>query len=557
MPKLLHLLFDHFLGGYYQDDIGVTQSFPGQMCCKLCTDGTYVNRSGATAPEDCIVCPDGTNKTTHAGFRACPCLDGYARKDRFGPCERCDEDGVNCTRQDFRTIQPGYFWSWNFPNANLAVYRKFVRNLQTKTLPFDDQTSYLLDIPKAHKCPRADNCENIDDVIKGSCAKGYKGWLCTKCEQNFYSVMNTCFPCPSEFVSVLEMAAIIVAFVGIYLIILWRIKGKKKANGKKRSVIDVFVSRGKIVLGFYQVVGEFFKSLHDITWGGNLYIIGEFISYIELNVLRIFVRPQCIDETLIIDPKTEFIIAVSFPIVTVVMAIVMYYLDKIYLKCRKKERFDLQAISTCPSNKKSKTVTYVIVLLYVTYTPICTSVFQVYPKACQRFCLDTNSTYCIDRLRSDYEINCKELGVYHYAAYMATIAYVVGFPMFLLYLMKKYNWCSSSEGNSLSSQSIPSEDEQRHLLSENDADSVQPAWWLFLCESYKPSYWFWEIIELTRKVTQTVLITLLGWEHKLTVLLTIGISVMFLTLHARFMPMKNNFEQGLQVSVNIVTKRYP
>ncbi|PIK47391.1 hypothetical protein BSL78_15752, partial [Apostichopus japonicus] len=69
----------------------------------------------------------------------------------------------------------------------------------------------------------------------------------------------------------------------------------------------------------------------------------------------------------------------------------------------------------------------------------------------------------------------------------------------------------------------------------------------FLTENYKEQFWFWEILELGRKVGQTMLITLLGWEDALTKLFTIGTSVLFLSLHVKYSPMKSPFEQHLQL----------
>ncbi|PIK39535.1 hypothetical protein BSL78_23614, partial [Apostichopus japonicus] len=60
-------------------------------------------------------------------------------------------------------------------------------------------------------------------------------------------------------------------------------------------------------------------------------------------------------------------------------------------------------------------------------------------------------------------------------------------------------------------------------------------------------FWFWEILELCRKVGQTMFITLLGWEDALTKLFTIGTSVLFLALHVKFSPMESRFEQHLQL----------
>lgn len=127
--------------------------------------------------------------------------------------------------------------------------------------------------------------------------------------------------------------------------------------------------------------------------------------------------------------------------------------------------------------------------------------------------------------------------------------YVIGFPVVLFLLLRNKAKRIFSHGPSEPLLAINEEtgDDLQSLVSDSYSNRANPIWMDFLCENYKPRFWYWEIIELTRKVTQTVLITLLGWEHKLTVLLTIAISVLYLTLHARYMPMKSTFEQQLQV----------
>ena len=87
-------------GGFYQDVAGAAGD-ASHCGCKQCNNGTYSPSPGATDPTDCVVCPIvGTRLDLPAGYRACWCQDGYARNDRFGPCERCDEGGgTQQTRQ--------------------------------------------------------------------------------------------------------------------------------------------------------------------------------------------------------------------------------------------------------------------------------------------------------------------------------------------------------------------------------------------------------------------------------------------------------------------------
>ena len=85
--------------------------------------------------------------------------------------------------------------------------------------------------------------------------------------------------------------------------------------------------------------------------------------------------------------------------------------------------------------------------------------------------------------------------------------------------------------------------------SENAADwSMQyPLYIRFLIGSYKKIYFYWEIVELCRKVLQTVLVVLYGTQDPLTLAATIALSMAFIAIHAYCRPMKNPFEQWLQM----------
>ncbi|KAJ8048344.1 hypothetical protein HOLleu_00620 [Holothuria leucospilota] len=521
------------------------------MACKECNVGTYVKNGSGSSIAQCQVCPEGTNQTLKARFRACLCKDNYSRTHRFGPCELCLEEGLNCTFEDFKSLLPGYFWNWTFPTANLTGYVQFVKNLQDESRFYNkDYINYPYDIPKVHKCQRPVNCRNngkdILERIKGTCEKGYRGWMCSKCKAGYYSVLNSCVSCPRKVLLLIEVLGIFALCIVFYFALLSQYK-RQKRQSSERSSMNVIVSRSKIVLGFYQVVGELIASLHNVNWTGALQVVGEAISYVELTVLRLVFRPQCFDSNIEINPKTEFIIGTSLPVVIIAVGIVYYNVRKY---CVYKSSKDGALQNEQLKKVKHKMFTVIFVLLFITYPPICSAIFQLYPRACQTFCLDHYNKYCIRRLRSDFDIDCNDLYLYHVLAYIATVIYVIAFPMTLLALLRKHFHgvtTLNNDGHLCEFSDTTSVSEQSSLLYDTSERTAVPVWLNFLCENFKPQFWYWEIIELSRKVTQTMLITLLGWEDKVTVLLTIATSVLFLTLHARFWPMKDLFDQRLQM----------
>lgn len=537
-------------GGYYQDYIGILIDDPNKMVCKQCPNGTFAKFGNAYSVEDCVICPDGTNKKKHAGFRACYCLDGFSRTDRFGACTLCLDEGTNCTGKDYKTIKNGYFWNWDFRNASKAHYKRFIANLKNETRYFTNSTllmQYNMEIPKVFKCPRFDSCVASPGGVDVACAEEYRGWLCSKCKKDFYSIFNNCLPCPKKLFLFIEAVVVLSGCIGIYLIVLLQYKKRKNCSGDRRSFVDLLISRGKIILGFYQVVGEFFISLHDISWTGKLYIIGESLSILEMNILRVFIRPQCFDEHLFIDPKVEFLIGIIFVIVVIFLGLIIYCIKAIAYRRNRSPSTEVQDVTAYQNDVKSKILGFVIIMLFLTYPPICKSIFQLYPRACETYCFDEKDKECITVLRSDYDINCEHLLFYQCSAYIVTFLYIIAFPTVLFLLLKKYAYDSSSLLRFWATKPHSAAHRTGRERQTNQKREKIPMWLDFLCENYKSQFWYWEILELTRKIAQTVLVTLLGWENKFTVLMTILISVLYLLLHARYLPMKSKSEQRLQM----------
>ncbi|KAJ8049305.1 Leucine-rich repeat-containing G-protein coupled receptor 5 [Holothuria leucospilota] len=536
-------------GGFYQDDFG-------RLKCKTCTNGTFVKYSAGKSIESCELCPDGTNLTSHAGYRACFCKMNYSRTHRFEGCSLCLEEGLNCS-QDYKSLTTGYYWNWSFPGANVAAYSNFVLHLRNDSLYYNASSKqYIYKIPKVHECPLQYSCENkgsfTAENITGNCRDGYRGWLCSKCQSRFYSILNICVPCPEKVWIILEIIAILLLGTGLYVLILWQNKRQKKSNTNDRSLIDKILSQMKIVLGFYQVVGELFESFHDITWAGPFKLLGELIALLKVNILRVIIRPHCYSENLKVNIKIQFIISLSFPLVLFLFFVLLYYIWKIYLKYR--FRNAIVHIFEKLKNLREKLCTYAVILLFITYPPTCDVIFKLYPGACKTFYIyEDDITVNITLLRSDFDLDCKSLKYYQIFAYVATVAYIVPFPCVLLYLLQKYQTrtvtmkTNDEALDSAHNQPDSAVSERSCLISNHCKEADIPVWIKFLCENYKPQFWYWEIIELARKVTQTVLVTLLGFEDALTKLLTVGLSVMFLTLHAKLSPMTSDFEQRLQM----------
>ncbi|XP_022084861.1 uncharacterized protein LOC110976135 isoform X2 [Acanthaster planci] len=586
-------------GGFFQNRTGQVARKGAAMNCLSCNNGTYVtpeNHPGRNIG-DCVVCPSGTEKCRHAGFRACPCLSNYYRRDRFRECFPCPLEGINCSGE-YQHLLPGFWWTWDWGSIdNYQSYKRYVKNILTENNSYDRSTlKFQGTLPKVHSCPRKESCQNIGDGINAICQSGYGNFLCSQCMAGFYSWFDRCFECPRWWVFFLEILATVIVIIVVVLIVAWDLQRHRRRG---RSVVSVLFSKFKILLGFYQIMGEIFDALHDLPWPRPLTKIGSFIRVLEMNVMQLIVSPRCYFPNFTYPTiYIEFIGGLTFCILVIMLALIVYRLKQCYLRLKETPS---DVYSDRLAETKSKCYLVVTVLLFITYPGLSSAILTLLPTGCDDFYLDENNKIRVHRLRSDYSIDCDTIQhvTYNHAAEVS-LCYVIGFPSVLLVMLwmnnrrrrKKANDSSSSLVISNSSDQTPvgaadqqtDHDNQRHhvddvrhgtcrnndcavVASQNDshettdaAHSNQPlslpsisssvrsiTWETFLCENYKEQFWYWEIVELTRKILQVLFVLLFGAEDHFTLFATIVLSVSFLVVHAYVKPMKDVAEHRLQM----------
>lgn len=71
---------------------------------------------------------------------------------------------------------------------------------------------------------------------------------------------------------------------------------------------------------------------------------------------------------------------------------------------------------------------------------------------------------------------------------------------------------------------------------------------LFLHENYSPSCWYWESVEMARKVILSAGVIFVGSESRTQVGIAAMLSAAFAMLHGRFRPITDRFEDYLQMT---------
>ena len=139
-------------------------------------------------------------------------------------------------------------------------------------------------------------------------------------------------------------------------------------------------------------------------------------------------------------------------------------------------------------------------------------------------CFTYNGNDCISLLKADYSIRClttRHNVFWHIAAAFAL--YPVIFPLLLLFPIYKYRKCGTEK-------------------------EIGFGFKVFF-ENYKEKYWYWEIVEMYRKLTLISVVLLFGSEsHSQIGFAVIAASASGIA-YTIVRPIKGKFEDGLQTFV--------
>ncbi|XP_031571282.1 uncharacterized protein LOC116305495 [Actinia tenebrosa] len=391
-------------GGFFQDNIGhVLTTFDVFKGCKTCPPGTYVSIENAPGKSslDCKKCPSGTKFSDFAGFRACKCLPGFYRTDRFGPCEKCPTDGVVC-RNELIFLKPGFYWAWD-SNPRKEAFRKLARNLEIEDDTYDiNNTKYIGRLPPAYSCPVREACTGS---IFSECSEGYTGVLCSVCVEGFHkSASLGCRKCSIGWIS---LQAVIILFFIISFATLVRKKKRRDKSG--RSISEILMSQIKITIGFYQVSLGMIQSFSFIDWPENLNKYVEYANILQLNLFQVLPL-HCLVPRFTFNPFYKMVMMILGNVFVIIVATIIYYFRK--SRINKKDLPDEQKTAAISSAKETN-YRFIIFFLFLTFPSTCTSIITVMPAACHEICSEQS---CRWYLKADYGLKCFDS--YYYNNYI-------------------------------------------------------------------------------------------------------------------------------------------
>ena len=182
-------------------------------------------------------------------------------------------------------------------------------------------------------------------------------------------------------------------------------------------------------------------------------------------------------------------------------------------------------------------------ILYVTYLSTCTKTANVLPFACRKLCRDEKEESCFKYLKADYSVRCHGSQYNHLLilGYISTVYIIILPAASFIALWRQRRVIMAAGGNK---------------KSKNPGTSAEMIAGLrFLFENYNPRSWFWELVEMCRKLILTSGLILVGQESRSYIGLAWVIAGMYGMLFAFISPIQDVVENRLMVvslSVTIV-----
>ncbi len=475
----------------------------------------------------------GTDTDFFAGYRACQCLEGFYRTHMFENCHKCGQGGLKC-KYEYASLNTGFWWEWR-NETHKDRYRDYIANLLTPSPALDvSSVQFSYQIPIPYMCQTEESCLG---GLDSPCKDGYEGPICAVCSLGHYKQLQTCTRCPSKQWVVGQLSIIVVTGALIIAITVWKSSRKRKKCGES-SLLDMFFSKLKIVIGFYQVTHGLLEAFSYIKWPGALKIIANYSGILQMNIFQI-APIHCLYPGLRVDAFGSLFAMMVVNAAVIGIFIISYGVRKVIIL--RSRILDDEEKSSKISEAKENIYRNMLFLLYVTYLSTCSKTATVLPLACRKLCRDEKEEFCYKYLKADYSIQCQgpEYNNLLVMAYIAT-AYVITLPTAAFIAVWRQRRVILAEKDLKVSRDVGSNKEMTTALR-------------FLFENYKTRTWYWEIVETSRKVILTSGLILVGQESRSYIGLAWIVAGMYGMLFSWNTPIRNVVENRLMASSLAVT----
>jgi len=452
----------------------------------------------------------------------------------FEKCYKCGH-GLKC-QDEYVSLRPGFWWEWT-NNTHRDRYRAFIANLLA-SLPslHKDDVQFPYPLPKAYQCPEKESCEG---GLDSKCKDGYQGPLCSVCKMGYSKQFHQCNKCPSKVWMAGKFAIIVTILLVIIAACVWTKKRKDKNQKGELFLINEFLSKIKIAIGFYQVTYGLLEAFSYIEWPKSMEVVSKYTEILQLNVFQM-APVHCLYSGLQADAFANLFAIMAINAAIIVFAAVGYGVGKVIILRNKSLEDDEKSDKI--SQIKDAVYRSVIFFLYVTYLTTCSKTAAVLPLACRKLCRVEKQVSCTEYLKVDYSIQCHDpwYNKLVVVAYIST-AYVLSLPTAAFIALWRQRRIVLATANL----------EKANVPGVSSTEIIKGLHFLFA--NYTPSSWYWELVETSRKVMITSGLILLGQESRSYIGLSWVVAGMYGVVFAWNHPVEDAFENTLTTTSLAVT----
>jgi hypothetical protein len=289
---------------------------------------------------------------------------------------------------------------------------------------------------------------------------------------------------------------------------------------------------------FFQVVSSIPAVLHfhDFPDGFKVHMV-QLSSVVNIDVSRAAMfnclfgwRVDFVDHLLFIT---------IYPALMLLLFIAVYHVH-IYVKFRHRSA-SVPHPSPCHGEAGVVRAKYIEFFLFFTYLILPSLVVTIFETfRCQPVDPDDVNAGGDSYLRADYSISCHS-SRYHFAVAWAVLmifVYVLGVPAFYFYLL--YSNRSAIMTRDLTAMLVDARG--------NSAELQQLSAIRILFDSYKPSFWYWELVETAFRLSLTGFLVLGVYAgDNAQMVLGFGLAVVFTKLYENFNPFLDEISQSSKV----------
>lgn len=420
------------------------------------------------------------------------------------------------------------------------AYTMFTNSLLTKDESYDDAyDNYTAGMPVIHRCRREKACPGQEgNASYPVCQEGCHGPLCELCSKGYFPTSDGCSKCPPKWRSALQLVALIVVVLTFFIILSWKQaissdsprdtdtsiadSNETVASEKTDTWLDHCVAFLRIGIGFLQVMNGITAALAFVPWPSVMVAISTHLQVIQFNVIDM-AATECLDWQFHFNHLWKTVIYFLFVAVSVVVIALLYGAWKRYVVCRRKINLQRRALAI------KFCLTTVLWILYACYPSLSQYIIATVPYrdwSCIYInCTSPDQVTCQWYLKADVSVQCNHFSsaLWRICQFLLLIPVCLPFLLLLLLYMKH--------------RDAKNQRENRSPFVREVYASIS-----FLHSDYESKFWYWEVVEMARKLLLTSGLQFFGRGSATQLAIASILANGFVLVHAQLRPIRKSLK---------------